>query len=151
MSLFSDNIENEIPYIARGKKWMIHEVLHQVECYVNDEFDRVVRHRLPPTYYNDDSGERLHIQQMLIGVWINNGSLKYFHIDGTSTEVHPSKESGYKYEVVVSVRFEGYTDPNEYTEFIRVNIINDFERSLYDREHNNKWFERVNTYQPKIV
>ena len=95
MSLFSNNIENEIPYIARGKKWMIHEVLHQVECYINDEFDRVVRHRLPPTYYNDDNEEILHIQQMLIGVWINNGSLKYFHIDGTSTEVHPSKESGY--------------------------------------------------------
>ena len=131
MSLFSNNIENEIPIITRGKKWMTTNIKDVVSRYINREFIQVIKRQEPPTY-DSDKKEMNGLKQEIVWNWMNHFTLKQFNISATDTVITPSTLSGYKYEVEVSVRFIGDPNMDNYIPFVRVPIITDFERSLYD-------------------
>jgi hypothetical protein len=63
------------------------------------------------------------IRSKIIRCWVCSPVLKKFNISGTDTHVIRSNTSGYKYEVIVNVRFEWETDMGHYVEYIRVPII----------------------------
>ena len=63
------------------------------------------------------------IRLAIMECWVFNPTLKEFNISGTDTCVIHSTTSGYRYEVIVNVIFEGETDQEHYVEYIRVPII----------------------------
>ena len=150
MSLFSNNIESEIPIISRGKKWMTTNIKDVVGRYIDREFTQVIERQESPTY-DSDKREMTALKQEIIWNWMNHYYLEQFNISATDTVINPSTVSGYKYEVEVNVRFIGDPNMDNYVPFVRVPIITDFERSLYDPSSRKKYYERVELYKPRII
>ena len=117
MSLFDKDIVTKDPsWVECGRDWMLKCIQIVVDDFIKD----------PSIHYDhyegiSEAGEIAHIVR---SNWVDNRSeLKRFNIDATSTTVSPSITRGYKYDVVVKVRFDGVDDPEDYVEFIRVPII----------------------------
>ena len=115
MSLFCDNIKSEIP----GQKWMRDNINYVASCHLND-LKQIAGRRIS---YSNDREEMSSIRSKIISCWIGNPALIEFNISGTDTHVIHSSISGYRYEVIVNVRFKGETDMEHYVEYIRVPII----------------------------
>ena len=113
MSLFCNNIESDLP----GQKWMRDNINYAISCYL-DNLEKISQ--IP---HSGDREEMLTIRRKIIRCWICNPALREFNISGTETLVIHSTISGYKYEVIVNVRFEWETDMEHYVEYIRVPII----------------------------
>ena len=111
MGVFSNNIENEPFFITEGRQWMTSRILETVAKYIVHN----------NTY--GDKDEMGYIKQQIICNWMNFAALKQYFIDGTETIVTYSKTPGYKYDVVVNVRFVWEEDRENYVEFVRVPII----------------------------
>ena len=141
MSLFNNNIKNDIPSIAKGKKWMIANIKDVVDHYIHHEFLMVFTHHLSPTY-SSDKDEMDALKQQIRLNWMNHSTLLKFSISATDTEIIYSTTSGYKYEVTVKVRFIWEDQLENYVDFVRIPIISDFERTLYDRIACKKFYER---------
>ena len=119
MGVFSNNIENDPLFITEGRQWMTSCILETVAKYFT--------HNKP---YYDDKTEMYHIKQQIICNWMNFAALKQYFIDGTETIVTYSKTPGYKYDVVVNVRFVWEEDRENYVEFVRVPIITNINYEL---------------------
>ena len=115
MSLFCDNIKSDLP----GQKWMRENINWAASCYLND-LKQIAGRRIS---YSDDREQMKTIRSRIISCWVCNPALIEFNISGTDTLVIHSSTSGYKYEVIVNVRFEGETDMEHYIEYVRVPII----------------------------
>lgn len=115
MSLFCDNIKSDLP----GQKWMRDNINYVASCYLNN-LKQIVERRISCSY---DRDEITTIRSEIVRCWVCNPTLIEFNISGTDTRVIHSTTSGYKYEVIVNVRFEGETDMDHYVEYIRVPII----------------------------
>ena len=132
MSLFCDNITNEIPILSEGQKFMKEDIYYVVNRYINQQISQAVSEKHPRSFL-DDLQEQYTIRQDIIYNWIGaSTSLKRFNIAATETLITHSSIKGYKYEVIVNVRFCGETDLENYVEFIRVPIIKDSERKMYE-------------------
>ena len=116
MSIFSDNITNELSYIEKGKSWMIQMIQSTID-YFASEF-------APGSeIFDTDEQARMFLQQQIIYCWLNKSIIKEFHITGTETIINPSTIRGYKYDVIVNVRFDDCTDPEDYVPFVKVHVI----------------------------
>lgn len=111
MSLFNNNIKSDLP----GQKWMRDNIDYAASCYLVEKISQLA--------HPSDREEMTAIRRAIIRCWICNPTLKEFNISGTDTLVIHSTTSGYKYEVIINVRFEGETDMEHYVEYVRVPII----------------------------
>ena len=115
MSLFCDNIKSDLP----GQKWMRDNINYITFCYLNS-LEQTARRRIS---YSNDREEMSTIRKKIARCWICDPLLTEFNISGTDTHVIYSSISGYRYEVIVNVRFKWETDMDHYVEYIRVPII----------------------------
>lgn len=114
MSLFDKDITtSEITCIQEGKKWMTDTITEVVDYFM----------MCNKLLYKDEREVMNNIRQKVIMEWIGNPALKKFHINGTGTGVFKSETKGYKYVVVVEVRFDWVDNPEDYVEYVRVPVI----------------------------
>ena len=113
MSLFDKDIAtSEIPCIKEGRKWMTDTIIEVVNYFM----------RYNKRLYKDEWEVMEKIRQEVIMEWIGNPVLKKFHINGTGTGIFKSEIKGYKYVIVVEVRFD-WCDTEDYVEYVRVPVI----------------------------
>ena len=153
MSLFNDNITNELEYIRLAKRYITEQIKCTVYDYVESEFNNIITNH--DSSFIDEETEMHALQQKLIYKWIYGGGrilLGEFHINATETIVQPTSTEGYKYEVVLNVRLDPYTD-DEYIHLITVPIMTDLDCQKRDpsSEIMKKALGRIKNYKPKIV
>ena len=113
MSLFDKDIVTKDPsWMNDGRDWMLEHIRTATNDYGQCSMTR-----------GDDFDIMKDIAGIVRSVWLGNRDLlKQVNIDATSTMVYLSRTKGYKYDVVVDVRFIAH-DLDDYVEFIRVPII----------------------------
>ena len=118
MSLFDkDIVTKDLSWMNDGRDWMLEHIRIAVNGFLNSPRGRHIM------ICDDDAGVMWNIAGIVRCVWLDNSDLlKQFNIDATCTMIHHSRTKGYKYDVVVDVRFISH-DLEDYVEFIRVPII----------------------------